>query len=235
MPMTRLEAIQKKARHDLVIVSAEGKPDVRLWDHSRRVADAASLIAQLPEGGGFPVDTDALAAAALYHDAGWAVQYNEGTIPREDVGLRPTSTVQFELAAALVEESLHEVIAPAALETAAASVRALGKGEIDMFEAQLVREADNLDEFGGMFLWRMAHRHAADGTGIEAVIETWRTRQEYGYWTARLKDSFRFEAVRRLAEQRLKMLDRIVRTLQHHHTNDDLHALLHAEMGSPAN
>ena len=60
----------------------------------------------------------------------------------------------------------------------------------------------------------------------ENAIDTWRLQNEYGYWTARIKDSFRFDSVRRIAHERLAVLDSLIDSLSTHHNGEDLHQAL---------
>jgi len=45
---------------------------------------------------------------------------------------------------------------------------------------------------------------AQGGGGVALVADGCRKRQQYGYWEARLKDGFHYEAVREMARQRLQ-------------------------------
>lgn len=220
------EAIRERARQDLVIPTADGLQDVRLWEHSQRVLETALMIAQLPDVAALPISEEVLTAAALYHDAGWVSQFRDGDVAREAICCRLTSPVQRELSAALMETSLRDLLTENTLESASQCIRVLSDHEIDIFEAQLIAEADSLDEFGALYIWYLSRRHARDGKGIADAIETWRLQNEYGYWTARIKDSFRFDSVRQIAHERLVVLDRLIESLSAHHTGKDLRQVL---------
>ena len=70
-------------------------------------------------------------------------------------------------------------------------------------EARLLADAVNLDDFGMLGITQQAVQHARHGEGV-AKLAYWLDRQEqYGYWEARLKDGFHFEAVRQIAQRRL--------------------------------
>lgn len=228
--MSDADAIRKRARQDLVILTEGRREDVRLWEHSLRVTETAQLIARLPEVAARPVDETVLWAAGLYHDAGWIAQFREGEIAREAIFSRHTTPVQRELSAGMVGESLRDLLSPAALETATNCIRMLGDHDVTVLEAQLIAEADNLDEFGALCLWQTARRSANEGRGLVAAIETWDTQKQYGYWTARINDSFRFEAVRRIARERLLVWDGMIEQLRAHHRGDDLRAALGADL-----
>jgi hypothetical protein len=54
----------------------------------------------------------------------------------------------------------------------------------------------------------------------------WRKQIDYRYWQARLKDSFRFEDVRKLAEQRLAVAEQFMNQLQQETEARDLKAMI---------
>jgi hypothetical protein len=71
-------------------------------------------------------------------------------------------------------------------------------------EARLLADALNLDDFGMTGIARQAMHHARHGEGLNKLAY-WLDRQEqYGYWEARLKDGFHFDAVRQIAKKRLE-------------------------------
>ncbi len=82
-------------------------------------------------------------------------------------------------------------------------------------ESRLLSDAVNLDDFGitGMILQAMqlGRQHA----GLPQLIEAFDKRRQYGYWEARLKDSFHFEVVRDLARQRLSLAQTTADLLAH--------------------
>jgi hypothetical protein len=186
------------------------------------VAESARIIAQLPEVASRSPHADAALLAGLYHDAGWAVQCRHGQIDRLEVHLAPTSMASCELAASLMERSLAGLVPPATLEAACAAVLERTSRDSSLIEAHLVSEAESLDEFGLLSLWLAVRRGAVEGRGVQSCLDTWRRKQEYQFWRARLKDAFRFEAVRQLAEKRLSSLERLMGELLDQHLCQDL-------------
>jgi hypothetical protein len=51
------------------------------------------------------------------------------------------------------------------------------------------------------------------GSGVAQVAEGLEKREQYGYWNARMKEGFHFEAVRAIAEQRLEHTRRVTALL----------------------
>lgn len=216
------DAIWNRARVDLVILTERGDEDLFLWEHSVRVANNARQIAKLSMvRAAFP-DEAAVVAAALYHEAGWIARLKAGEIKRDEILLRPLPEIHREKDALILERSMAKLLSPHALTRASQAVRALNDRAMESIEAQVVTEADNLDEVGVLSLWATIRRTALDGKGVQAVIDTWRRRKEYRFWEAWLDDSFRWTPVRTIARKRLKKLERLMEELEEQHQGADL-------------
>jgi len=227
-----IEAIWKRARADLTVTTPQGGQDVFLWEHSVRVTKSAEYICRIPEVQAQAPDEIAVIAAALYHEAGWIVRLRAGEIERHEILLGPGPDPTYTEGAQMLEQSLRELVRAESLEKSGAAVRALGDRHTKQIEAQIVAEADNLDEFGLMFLWPAIRRGAFEGKGVQSVLDTWRRRKEYQFWTARLKDSFRFEATRRLAGARLARLEAFMSDLLMQQEAEDLRRVVGPDHGT---
>ncbi len=203
----------KKAEADLCLGLSSSALDKLIWEHSVRVARTAAAISSLPELEDRAVDRRGLSAAALYHDAGWVLQFRAGEAIPRDLLLRPTCEVQRELAAAWVAERLHDLIPERSLEIASGAIRHCNDRQSTMIEAQILAEAENLDEIGPQAIQLMIRRQMADGKTLVDMVQMWQRQEEYHYWQARIKDSFRFEPVRRIATQRWQSLRRFMADL----------------------
>lgn len=217
-----LDAIRKRARADLLITRPHGDPDVFLWEHSVRVAENARRIARLPEVRARSPHEDAIVVAGLYHDAGWVTRVDCGEIDPVEVLLGPTSQPTCEQSALILERSLRRIIPPDVLNLSAETVRCRNDRSTESVEAHVVAEADALDEFGVLPLWLLVRRGVADGKGVQATIDAWHRKKEYRFWGARLKDSFRYNAVRELARARLERLERFMSEIRNEHTGKDV-------------
>jgi hypothetical protein len=81
-------------------------------------------------------------------------------------------------------------------------------------EAKLLADAVNLEDFGAIGVVALAIQLARAGEGVTQLAEGCEKREQYGYWDARLKDGFHFEAVRQLAIRRLSNARQICAMLQ---------------------
>ncbi len=221
--MVNLDAIRKCAEQDLTLKSPDGQTRTLLWDHSNRVCESALLIPGLAEFVGKEISRELLAIVALYHDAGWAIQYEAGDVKINAIQETVTSAIQYTQAATLMLERLDHVANKEILDQAAECIRVLGDHHITHPCAQIVAEADHLDEFSIVTLCSKVFKQVFDGRSVNAVIETWDNQKKYKYWTAKIKDSFRFGSTRLIAESRLKVLERFIEDMRGHHRNIDVH------------
>jgi hypothetical protein len=220
--VTKLDPIWNRARADLLISTPKDEVDVFLWEYSTRIARTAQQIIDLPEVRSKRVDEGALVAAALYHDAAWVVHIREQRATAWDVGGRSRCERHREIGAAIMEQRLADLLSPESLHRASQSIRTLDGRSIELIEGQILNEAKTLDEFGAVALWPLIRKGTIEGKGVEAAIEGWRRQKEYHYWTALIKDSFRFETVRQVAMQRLALMERFMNELEVQHTGGDL-------------
>ncbi len=220
------DQLLRQARSELMLGGGTEPIDLRLWEHGLRVMTSAEMVAQLPEMTGQRIDREALRVAALYHDAGWAVQVEVSQITREQVLTRPTNDVQFELAAELVESSLSEMLPANVVRRAGDVIRSINNRGSELTEAHIVSDADNLDLIGPLGFVQNLRRDLAEGRALQQVLDTWYRQQEYHYWEARIRDGMRIESVRELAWQRLRAMDPFMQALGEHLEARDLAELL---------
>jgi hypothetical protein len=76
-------------------------------------------------------------------------------------------------------------------------------------DARVLADAINLEDFGVTGLFAQAVQMSRQNACVAQVAEGFVRRQEYGYWEARLKDSFHFEVVRQIAQARLEAAKRV--------------------------
>ncbi|MBI4578097.1 MAG: HD domain-containing protein [Planctomycetes bacterium] len=200
----------KRAEVDLSLGLSSSPLDKLVWEHSVRVTRTATAIAGLTELADRAIDRRALTAAALYHDAGWVLQFRAGEAIPRDLLLRPTCEVQRELAAAWIADHLRDDVPPRSLGVASNAIRYCNDRQTHLIEAQILAEAENLDEIGPQAILLMIRRQMADGRTLADLVRLWQRQEEYHYWQARIKEGLRFDAVRRIATQRWQALRRFM-------------------------
>ncbi len=231
--MRDLEAVWKLARTHLVVPAEGGGNDVFLWEHCLRVAKSAQYLSHLPEVQAHNPDLVALLAASLFHEAGWISRWRAGEIERYEILLgSPSESIVVE-SIRIMEHALNGVIPAPSLARACDTVRFRTSHSQEPIEGYILTEADNLEEFGLGFLWMAIRRGICGGKGVQAVLDAWKRRTEYHFWTARLKDAFRFDASRKLAESRLRQLQLLMGEMAVQHEVEDVRLLVESVQGCP--
>lgn len=231
--MTDLEAVWRLARSELVVPAEGGGSDIFVWEHSVRVAKSSHYLSLLPEAQKDQPDALALMASALFHEAGWIARWRAGEIERFEMLMgSPTEAILAD-SVRLMENALRSVIPENSLRTAADAIRHRNGQRAESIESQILCEADHLEEFGQGFLWTAIRRGICGGRGVQAVLDAWRRRIEYHFWTARLKDAFRFEHSRQLAQTRLQQLDVFMREMCLQHGVEDVRRMVEMVRNSP--
>ncbi|NLX14316.1 MAG: HD domain-containing protein [Phycisphaerales bacterium] len=204
----------QRGKQDLRVRRDDGVEDPLVWEHCGRVARMAEKIASGPEMARYTISRQALYVACLYHDIGWVLQANAGTLPAKELFLKPTTDHQRTIAADWITNNLDGVMAPGVLSLAAQAVRHSSDRSTKILEAQILAEADNLDLIGPPTVCLMVRKQMAEGKALENLLSVWERQEEYRYWEARIKECFRLPSVRALAERRLKDLRRFMEDLR---------------------
>jgi hypothetical protein len=109
-----------------------------------------------------------------------------------------------EQAAELLISAAADDVDDALLEKTTRILQQLPQRAAKMDDARILSDALSLDDFGVCGLLAMTLDLSRQGGGIAQVVEGFEKREQYGYWDARLKDSFHFDQVRKLAAARLE-------------------------------
>lgn len=217
----QLERLIQLARQHLS-TPAGAVNDPWLREHSERVMRLTAYVAALPELAGAKPDVTALAAAGLYHDAGWAIEYAQGRLKPWQMLARPTSDLQRELGASLLlEQAAHLLPGPSARK-AAEAIRQCNVRKTTLLEARILADAEALDELSTVYVFRQYRQYEAEGRPLQQIVQSWQRQKEYRYWDLRLQDGFHFGTVRELAGQRLATVEAFITALARDLHGDDL-------------
>lgn len=193
-----------------------------------RVQRLAARIALLPELAGEPPDPMVVFVSALFHDGGWVVQFRQGLVTQGQLLTRPTSDVQRELSAQLMQQRVGTLLPPDTVQLAAATIRESNNRFTTLPEAQVVSEAENLDEIGVLSMLRQFRQHQFEGRGLDHLLSSWTRQLEYHYWDARINDFLRWEISRIIARERLASVETFMAALARDRECADLNAALRA-------
>lgn len=87
--------------------------------------------------------------------------------------------------------------------------------------AKLLADVLNLDDFGVVGLVNLTLQLGRQGASVTQVAEANEKREQYGYWDARLRDGFHFDAIRLIARRRLDRSRQIVKQLTEELAEDE--------------
>lgn len=178
-----------------------------IWDHALRVWKLAQWIGG-ESGISLTKAERPLAAAALFHDAGWIEQVSRGTCEPIEVFSRPADAELRRFSQQAASEQLRGVLSEGELGQACRWVAQLPPSRPADDAARILADADNLEEMGLVGLLRQVRCGLINGRCPDHLVEVWRRQQEYHYWEARIKTGFHLEASRRLALKRLERMGR---------------------------
>lgn len=211
MQTDRILALAKRL---LTLPIDDTRRDLWIAEHAERVMHHALAIADLPQHAATATHREALVTAALFHDAGWVVEFQQGRWDRWQLLTRPTSDIQRDLGAAMMLEEVTSIIDPAVARRAADAIRECNHRNTSLHEARLLAEAEALDEVSVMYILRQFRQYQAEGRPLEQIVNTWDRHQEYQFWDVRLRDGFHWDETREIARRRLQSVGQFMAALR---------------------
>lgn len=224
--MAGIGVIQEMAEQALAVPTVKGTPDRYLIDRARRVLRHCGSIARLNDVQRFQIDQECLNIAALFRDAGFARYANEEDRATRMVLADLTDEDLRDFSAQTVQEKLVELLNPRQMERVCSIIIESGSRGTTLIEAMILSDARNLDDMGAVGIFNDFRRYVVHGRGATDSLLSWKRKIEYDYWSARLRESFRFESVRRLAEGRLKTAEQFMQCLDTENRAGDLEDML---------
>jgi len=225
--MSELDIVKDLAREALVIPAPRGDADNSLWDRAQRLARNAEYICRLPELAktGVQIDRFCLIAATYFSDAGLVrhPETKERGARSALSGANGDELLYFSTQ--VVEEKLAGAVERARIEKINRIITESGSHLTRMTEAMILSDARNLDDMGAAGIFNEFRRYVIGGKGACDAVRGWERKIDYRYWQARLKESFWFEQVRRLAEKRLSAVEHFMNQLKVETEAQDLEEL----------
>jgi len=201
--MLQLNGIQEMAEQALAMPGACGGINRTLVDRAQRVLRHCGGIAELEEIRRFQVDRECLSVAALFCEVGLAQQAGQSKETVATVRAQVKDADLRDFSTQIVHERLGEILNPRQMERVCSTIIEAGTRGTKLIEAMILSDACNLEDMGAVGLFNSLAHFGANGRGVGEVLDSWKRKIDYGYWNARVRESFRFEAVRRVALERL--------------------------------
>jgi len=213
--MTESDVIRQLAQRTFNVSGSSGKRDHWLWDRTVRIVHNVGQICRLPELAeqAISIERSCLIAAAYFSISGLTHPAGARNIGGSLIRVDSSDTDLCGLSAKIASEALSGVLSEARLHTVSRIITESCNRFTDMTEATILSDARNLEDMGAVGLLHELRQHIINGKSISEILESWKCKTQYGYWQASLKESFRYDAVRQMAEQRLSAMEHFMNQL----------------------
>lgn len=223
--MSELDIIRDLARQALIVPIITSNPDSSLWDRALRLVRNVEYIRRLPElaEASLPIDRFCLVSATYFSDAGLAHHLEQTRASQSSKGKAADLACWqagsngngfLDVSADVVTEKLAGIVEKARIERINSIITESGSHLTQRTEAMILSDARNLDDMGAVGIFNELKRYVIGGKGVCGVLQNWKRKIDYGYWQARLREDFRFEQVRELAERRLATAEHFMNQLK---------------------
>jgi HD superfamily phosphodiesterase len=207
MAMADREELIVAARGVLVGPSPLGREDAFLLDHALRTLRNLDVILGFEEVKTLRADRLCLDAAALFHDAARVRLERE----RRESAVYAAATFSAEdvrgYSAEVAGDVLKDLLDAKQVEHVQNIIRQYQNRATAVGEAMILSDACNLDDMGALGVWRELRRFALEGRSPAEALTSWRRKLDYGYFPARIQETFRFAETRRWAEARFRRVE----------------------------
>ena len=224
--MADLNVIKEIAEQALAVPTAKGVPDRFLIDRASRIMRHCGGIAQLNEVRRFQIDHFCLNTAVLFRDAGFACYANQEDRTARMVLADLNDADMRDFSTQIVHEKLHGLLNPRQMERICSIINESNNRSTCLIEAMILSDARNLDDMGAVGIFNEMRRYVVHGYGATEALTSWKRKIDYDYWTARLRESFRFEGVRKIAQKRLQIAEQFMAQLEIENRSGDLEDML---------
>ena len=232
--MLELDIVRDLAKQALTIRTLTEGLDNSLWDRAQRLVRNVEYIWRLPEltKAGLSIDRFCLITATYFNDAGLARYLQthstaaKSTFTAKSASSNANNVDLMAFSAKVIGEKLSGAVEKAKIEKINRIITESSGRFTRMTEAMILSDARNLDDMGATGIFNEFRQYVIGGKGVSEAVQNWQKKIDYRYWQARLKKSFRFESVRRLAERRLFAADSFMNQLKVENTAVDLEELV---------
>ena len=214
--MSELDTVRERAKDALIIPIPKSGSDDFLWDRARRLVRSVEYICRLPEltEASLSVNRFCLTAATYFSNTGLAHYLKAEKTAPKPANFNAYDNGLLDISTEIVAEKLADVIEKTKIEKINAIIVESGNRLAKRTEAMILSDARNLDDMGAAGIFNEFRRLTCQGKGVYEVLQIWKRKIDYRYWQARLKKSFRFEAVRKLAQRRLAVAEHFMNQLK---------------------
>jgi hypothetical protein len=222
--MAEMEMIKKFAEQIMLVPGKMGLVNTWLWDRTQRIVRNIETIYQLPEiaGANIAIDKFCLTASAYFADAGFTnyigIETVEAGLVLADINTRDLR----EFSTQIVSEHLSEILDQSKISKINKIIIESNNPLAEMHEAVILSDGRNLEDVGVIEIFNEFCACGVHGRGVGEQLESWKKKKDYKYWDARLKESFHFDSIRKVAAQRYNQAERLMTQLAIEDSGKDL-------------
>ena len=222
--MPELKNLRDIARQALTIRSDVGQSDLFFLKCSERLIRSVECICMLPElkNSGFPIDSSNLTAAAYFNCAGLARYYSSNPHEKRSTLWDVNRSSLLDCCSAAINDYSAEALDEAEVKVINSIITESYANYTVISEAMILSDARNLDDIGAIGIFNEFSRFAFDNKSFFDALQNWQKKVDYRYWQARIKESFRFDSVRKLAQKRLSTTEMFMEQLKIEVEGNDL-------------
>ena len=217
--MPEFDVICQIAQQTLIVPDSSGTCGNWLWDRTLRIVRNIEHICRLPEPAqqAISIERLCLITAAYFCESGLS-RHATGPLNIPDI----SDADLCNLSAKTASEKLTGILTETQINKISKIITESCNRFTDMAEAMILSDGRNLEDMGAAGLLHELRQHIMNGKSISEILESWKCKIQYGYWQARLKESFRYDAVRQMAEQRYNTMKHFMDQLAVENTLCDL-------------
>ena len=226
--MPEIELVREIAQQTLKVSTLTGASDNWLWDRSQRVVRNVEHICKLPDiaEANLAIDRFCLACAAYFSDSGF-IHYADSEDVTARVALADLNVTDLrDFSTQVVTDKLTGKLAKEKIAKINKIIIESSNKLTEMPEASILSDGRSLDDMGAVGIFNEFRRYVVQGKGVTDAINNWQRKIDYRYWEARLRESFRFESVRRIADRRFHAAEYFMKQLNIENIAKDLEEVM---------
>ena len=222
--MPEIDLVRETAQQTLKVSTVTGADDNWLWDRTERVVRNVEHICKLPEiaEANLAIERFCLLCAAYFSDSGF-VHYADPEGVTARVALADLNVTDLrDFSTQVVADKLTGKLAGGKIEKINKIIIESSNKLTEMPEAGILSDARSLDDMGAVGIFNEFRRYVIHGKSVSEAIDNWQRKIDYRYWEAMLKESFRFESIRKIAGRRFHAAECFMKQLRLENTGKEL-------------
>ncbi|MCK5172624.1 MAG: hypothetical protein KAR47_04485, partial [Planctomycetes bacterium] len=186
------------AKQVLLSRAFDGQTDNWLWDTAERIERNVNSICQSTEiqRANLAIDLFCLKAAVYFYQTGIV----QAAGSADALYLDPAELTR--LSTLVVTEKLSKVVDTKRIQKINDIMIQACEKNTRLNEAKILSDAINLDDIGSVGIFNQARDCALHKKSIAQLLNNYKKKADYGYWQARLRESFHFASAAKIANKR---------------------------------